>query len=308
MITILYQVILCFLVTSESLIKLTSASDISEKTFQDLQRAAKLSSAAYANCDTNAYDITITKHINDIATGTQVLKYNRATLGIRQAGKPSRSFSEAPRPVSITFCSQLSWLPLLTFSVIDFVNDLDSTTVSPTIPDTHFPTGAKIMQGIHRPWLAVHNDVISEIRNLLGQYPEYSLEPMGHSLGGSLTYLAYIVLKQSFPHSNITGYALAAFPIGNQEFADLGTMQGGNMFRGNSKGDGTPNEYVNQPWNFKHYGVEYYSDGSREGTIQCQGNEDQACSAGNGLNFPTVAHFHLFGVDFGLLGSKSKCN
>lgn len=30
MITILYQVILCFLVTSESLIKLTSASDISE--------------------------------------------------------------------------------------------------------------------------------------------------------------------------------------------------------------------------------------------------------------------------------------
>lgn len=169
-------------------------------------------------------------------------------MGIRQAGKPSRSFSEAPRPVSITFCSQLSWLPLLTFSVIDFVNDLDSTTVSPTIPDTHFPTGAKIMQGIHRPWLAVHNDVISEIRNLLGQYPEYSLEPMGHSLGGSLTYLAYIVLKQSFPHSNITGYALAAFPIGNQEFADLGTMQGGNMFRGNSKGDGTPVRYYYFPF------------------------------------------------------------
>ncbi|KAE8319502.1 Alpha/Beta hydrolase protein [Aspergillus transmontanensis] len=284
MITILYQVILCFLVASESLIKLTSASGISEETFQDLQRAAKLSSAAYAKCDTNAYDVTITKHINDIATGTQ------GYIG----------YSTSRRAISLVFRGSTT--------VIDFVNDLDSTTVSPTIPDTHFPTGAKIMQGIHRPWLAVHNDVISEIRNLLGQYPEFSLESMGHSLGGSLTYLSYIVLKQSFPHTNITGYALAAFPIGNQEFADLGTMQGGNMFRGNSKGDGTPNEYVNKPWNFKHYGMEYYSDGSREGTIQCQGNQDPACSAGNGVNFPTLAHFHIFGVDFGLLGSKSECN
>ncbi|KOC13414.1 putative extracellular triacylglycerol lipase [Aspergillus flavus AF70] len=319
MITILYQVILCFLVTSESLIKLTSASDISEGLLYLLNTFIKRLSVKQKHSKTyNAQQSSHQQPMQTVIRMPTILRSQsismtsrqglRATLGIRQAGKPSRSFSEAPRPVSITFCSQLSWLPLLTFSVIDFANDLDSTTVSPTIPDTHFPTGAKIMQGIHRPWLAVHNDVISEIRNLLGQYPEYSLEPMGHSLGGSLTYLAYIVLKQSFPHSNITGYALAAFPIGNQEFADLGTMQGGNMFRGNSKGDGTPNEYVNQPWNFKHYGVEYYSDGSREGTIQCQGNEDQACSAGNGLNFPTVAHFHLFGVDFGLLGSKSKCN
>ncbi|KJK60706.1 Lipase3 [Aspergillus parasiticus SU-1] len=196
-------VILCFLVASESLIKLTSASGISEETFQDLQRAAKLSSAAYAKCDTNAYDVTITKHINDIATGTQ------GYIG----------YSTSRKAISLVFRGSTT--------VIDFVNDLDSTTVSPTIPDTHFPTGAKIMQGIHRPWLAVHDDVISEIRNLLGQYPEFSLESMGHSLGGSLTYLSYIVLRQSFPHTNITGYALAAFPVGNQEFADLGTMQGG---------------------------------------------------------------------------------
>ena len=40
--------------------------------FPELQRAAKLSSAAYIGCAGKAFDVTITKKINNILTDTQV--------------------------------------------------------------------------------------------------------------------------------------------------------------------------------------------------------------------------------------------
>lgn len=40
--------------------------------FAELQRAAKLSSAAYAACQGTAFDVTITKQINNAITDTQV--------------------------------------------------------------------------------------------------------------------------------------------------------------------------------------------------------------------------------------------
>ncbi|KAE8346450.1 hypothetical protein BDV24DRAFT_147604 [Aspergillus arachidicola] len=261
---------------------------------------SKLSSAAYRSCNGNAFDVTITKHINDTATDTQ------GYIGYSIDGKT----------ISLVFRGSSSLWFLVPFGlaiahtyclVIDLLNDFDTTTVTPDIPGVDFPIGTRIMEGIHRPWLAVHGEVVSEIQRLLAQFPEYSLELTGHSLGGSLIYLAYIALQQIFP-GNITGYALAAFPIGNQEFADFGAIQRGDMFRGNSKGDGTPNMYSGKPWNFKHYGIEYYSDGSREGTIECHGNRDQDCSAGNGLHITTLAHFNSFGIEMGILGLNSECH
>jgi hypothetical protein len=40
--------------------------------FAELQRAADLSSAAYTGCTGSAFDVTITKQINDATTDTQV--------------------------------------------------------------------------------------------------------------------------------------------------------------------------------------------------------------------------------------------
>lgn len=40
--------------------------------FSEMQRAAELSSAAYTGCLGSAFDVTITKQINDVATDTQV--------------------------------------------------------------------------------------------------------------------------------------------------------------------------------------------------------------------------------------------
>lgn len=96
------------------------------------------------------------------------------------------------------------------------------------------------MAGVYTPWSSVHSEVISEVQSLIAKYPTYSLESTGHSLGGALTYLSYIALAQNFPTKNITSNAMAAFQIGNSEFAAFGTAQKGLLRRGNNFEDGVP--------------------------------------------------------------------
>jgi putative lipase involved disintegration of autophagic bodies len=96
------------------------------------------------------------------------------------------------------------------------------------------------MKGVYQPWAAVHDEVIAEVQSLIAQYPGYTLESTGHSLGGALTYMSYIALAQNFPTKPIRSNALAAFPIGNQAFADFGTAQNGTLIRGNNANDGVP--------------------------------------------------------------------
>lgn len=100
------------------------------------------------------------------------------------------------------------------------------------------------MHGIYSPWSSVHDEVIAEVKSLVAQYPAYTLESLGHSLGGSLTYVSYIALAQNFPGKAITSNALAAYPIGNQVFADFGTSQAGTLNRGNNAGDGVPVSFL----------------------------------------------------------------
>ena len=122
----------------------------------------------------------------------------------------------------------------------DFENDVDTTLVSPTLSGVDFPPDVKVMHGIYSPWSSVHDEVISEVKSLVASHPDYTLESTGHSLGGSLTYMSYIALAQNFPGKKITSNAMAAYPIGNQAFADFGTSQKGTLNRGNNENDGVP--------------------------------------------------------------------
>ncbi|KAE8334130.1 hypothetical protein BDV24DRAFT_174391 [Aspergillus arachidicola] len=239
--------------------------------FPSLHRAATLSSAAYSGCSGSAFDITITKQINDPITDTQGF--------IGYSGEKEAIVVVARGSTSPT----------------DFFNDLNTVLVTPKLSGVAFPSEAKVMAGISIPWSAVHDEVMVEVKRLVQKYPTYTLESIGHSLGGSLTYLSYIALAQNFPGKSLTGYALAAFPIGNKEFADFGNAQSGTMNRGNNKGDGVPNMYV-IPQGFHHFGTEYYSSGAAIGTIQCEGERDTSCSAGNGMYGVTPQHVASFGV------------
>ncbi|KAJ5590706.1 hypothetical protein N7450_004678 [Penicillium hetheringtonii] len=257
---------------------LQSRATTDTSAFGPLSRAAKLSSAAYSGCLGKAFDVTITKQIRDVLTDTQ---------GYVGYSKDNKKISVVMRGST---------------TVTDILNDIDTTLVTPSFSGVNFPSGVKIMKGINRPWSAVHDDVISEVKSLIAKYPDYTLESTGHSLGGALTYISYVALAQNFPDKEITSNALAAFPIGNEAWANFAGSLKGTMNRGNNAGDGVPNMYITIPYNFQHYGTEYYSSGLAITCKKCEGQRDRSCSAGNGLIGVTAGHFQSFGVTLGAAG------
>ncbi|CAG7948157.1 unnamed protein product [Penicillium nalgiovense] len=261
---------------------LEERASIDTSFWNPLQRAAQLSSAAYTGCTGKAFDITITKKLHDTLTDAQ------GYVG----------YSSEKKTIAVVMKGSTS--------LTDIINDISTNLVTPSFSGVDFPSGVKIMSGINRPWRAVHDDVISEVKSLIAKYPDYTLEATGHSLGGSLTYMSHVALAQNFPDKEITSYALAAFPIGNDAWANFAASQAkGTMYRGNNVADGVPNMYVRLPLNFKHYGTEIYSSGLRATTRKCDGQRDRACSAGNGMYGVTAGHFRSFGVGMGVAGCRS---
>ncbi|CRG91789.1 putative feruloyl esterase A [Talaromyces islandicus] len=253
-----------------------ASSDSGE--FAELQRAAKLSSAAYTGCTGSAFDVTITKQLNDAATNTQ------GYIG----------YSKTKARISVVIRG--STTPQ------DILNDIDTALTTVKLSGVEFPSGVQIMKGITSPWSAIHEDVITEVKSLTEQYPDYTLESTGHSLGGAMTYMSYIALSQNFPDKNITSNALAAFPIGNTAFANFGSSQNGLLRRGTNVDDGVPNMYVSFPYNFVHYGKEVYSHGTQATCVLCDGERDTQCSAGDGDLGVTAGHFSSFGIELGQAG------
>jgi hypothetical protein len=84
--------------------------------------------------------------------------------------------------------------------------------------------------------------------------------------------------------------------------------------------------YVTAPYNFVHYGTvsfslrgirftglkflthqqEYYSSGTAATCVECSGERDTSCSAGNGMYGVTAGHFYSFGVGMGAAGCSSS--
>jgi hypothetical protein len=124
--------------------------------------------------------------------------------------------------------------------VVDILNDIDIHLVTPSLSGVTFPSDVQIMRGINRPWSAIHDTVIAEVKSLIAKYPDYTLEAIGHSLGGALTSIAHVALAQNFPDKELTSNALAAFPIGNEAWANFAGSQPGTFNRGNNVLDGVP--------------------------------------------------------------------
>ncbi|KAF2812777.1 uncharacterized protein BDZ99DRAFT_473554 [Mytilinidion resinicola] len=93
--------------------------------FNELHRAAQLSAAAYAGCSKGAFDVTIVQQIDNSTTYTQ--GYIRYSTSIRE---------------SRWHCVDLHLV------MIDFINDLNTTLVTPTLSGVNFPSGAQIIMGI----------------------------------------------------------------------------------------------------------------------------------------------------------------
>ncbi|KAJ5760506.1 lipase [Penicillium odoratum] len=265
-----------------------------------LQRAAELSSAAFTGCTGTAFDITITKQVYDLTTNA----------------KGFVGYSASNKKISVVMkgCTTDEYCLLIADVVqkTDILNDVDTTLVVPSLSGVTFPSGARIMNGISSPWSAVHDEIIAEVKSLVEQYPDYSLESTGHSLRGSLTYLSYVALASNFPGKDITSNAMAAFPIGNQAWVTFAESFNGTLNRGNNYDDGVPNMYIQTPYEFVHFGTvsrtslnEYYSYGTQATCVKCSGERDTSCSAGNGQYSVTPGHFSSFGIALGYAGCSA---
>ena len=201
--------------------------------FDELRRAAQLSSGAYSACQGRAFDVTITRQLNNFGTDTQVcpqlVRYHYERLISTQG---YIGYSTSRRRITVVFRGSTT--------VQDILNDVNIDLVTPRLSGVNFPTGTRVIEGVFDPYSSVHDTVIREVRSLIQRFPDYTLESTGHSLGGSLTYLSYIALAQNFPDKSITSNALAAFPIGNDVFARFGQSQDGLLRRGNNVADGVP--------------------------------------------------------------------
>jgi len=121
---------------------------------------------------------------------------------------------------------------------------------------------------------------------------------------------------------------MAAYPIGNQAFADFRSSQNGTLNRENnammvfseypakSTANIVQNLCATIP-GFKHYGMlsslvpynkgagqamvsqEYYSSGTQDPCVKCQGERDDSCSAGNGKISIADGHHYNYGIHMG---------
>jgi Lipase (class 3) len=251
----------------------TRDSIISSSDFNELHRAAQLSSAAYSGCQGSAFGVTITHQLSNGATDTQGYighddTNKRISVVLRGSTDPH-----------------------------DILNDIDIVPVTPSLSGVNFPSWTQLMKGVFDPWNSVHSEVIAAVSALVQQYPSYTLEVTGHSLGGSLTYLGHVALAQNFPGHTVTSNALAAFPIGNSVWAGFAGSQG-TLRRGNNAGDGVPNMWLQ----FSHYGTEYYGPGIQGLTLKCSGERDLLCSAGDGWFTVDLQHISNSGVVMLLAG------
>ena len=60
--------------------------------------------------------------------------------------------------------------------------------------------GTLVHQGFLRAYNAVAADILDAVSSQLAQHPGYTLSTSGHSLGGALSAIAGVSLKQNFPN------------------------------------------------------------------------------------------------------------
>ncbi|KAH8691689.1 hypothetical protein BGW36DRAFT_400911 [Talaromyces proteolyticus] len=199
--------------------------------FAEMQRAAKLSSAAYTGYTGTAFDATITTQLNDKATDTQgFIGYltTEGQISVLMRGSPTTAGSSI-------YCHG-------------------------TRSGVTFPSGVQVMEDVFSPWSSIHKKVIQD----------------------------------NFPDNNVTSNALAAFPIGNCDFAAIGTDHPGLLRRVNNEDDGGRWDFSSSFHELLIALQETYSYGTEETCLLC-----------NGSMGVTEGHFSSFGVELGYAGCFS---
>ncbi|TFK42120.1 alpha/beta-hydrolase [Crucibulum laeve] len=257
---------------------------LSSSIYNDLVSYFKYASSAYATACARPNGNTLVSSFSAIATDTQ--------------GFVARDDTKKEIVVALRGSS----------SIADFVTDASVLLVPFTSPGVNAPTGTLVHTGFLTAWNSVASGVIATVSAQLAAHPGYSIATSGHSLGGALSSLAGIALKQNFPNTPLRLFTYGQPRTGNPTYAQFvnNAVGSGNIFRGVHTTDGVPT-IIPTYWGYAHHGTEYWNfldPSSAITTKQCASSgEDLTCSASiisGGIN---AAHLTYYNI----LASTASC-
>ncbi|KAA1470189.1 alpha/beta-hydrolase [Dentipellis sp. KUC8613] len=183
---------------------------------------------------------------------------------------------------------------------VDFWTDAQVLLEDFTSPGTTPPAGTSAHTGFLNAWNSVAAQVISTVKSQLSSHSGYTIVTTGHSLGGALSSLAGITLKQNFPSSPIRMYTYGQPRTGNDNYAFWVNDQfGANAFRAVHTTDGVPT-IIPTSVGYRHHGVEYWQNPdppSASTTKECAADgEDPTCSASVPSQGIDLAHTIYFDI------------
>lgn len=194
-----------------------------------------------------------------------------------------------------------------TSNLQDFYTDSQTTLVKCASPGVAYPSDTLCHTGFQNAYNSVAAQVISIVRAQTTSRPGYSIKVTGHSLGGSLSSLASLSMRQNFPSSSVTGYSYGQPRTGDVKYANFFDSQfpfvngKPSFLRAIHTSDGVPQviragsdgtlavtgaglvlipNNLSATSGYRHHSTEFWQTpdpASQATTVQCKGQEDPTC-------------------------------
>ncbi|KAF9456339.1 alpha/beta-hydrolase [Collybia nuda] len=189
-----------------------------------------------------------------------------------------------------------------TESIQDLLTDLQINQAPFNVAGVLGPTGVMVHNGFQNAWRSVATQVISTVNTQLVENGGYSVVTTGHSLGGALSSLAAITLKEILPNTHIRMYTYGQPRTGNKAYANWVDQRFAfeNLFRSVNMYDPAPHIFPHLILDYTHHGIEYWTfrgPPSAANTKKCaRTGEDPNCSLSTELLGlpPLLIEDHLF--------------
>ncbi|KAJ2930259.1 hypothetical protein H1R20_g6800, partial [Candolleomyces eurysporus] len=248
------------------------ADGVDQTTYNNMERFARFSSAAYQLICPRPLGTTLIKSID--RSGTQ--------------GFVTRDDNR--KEIVVSFRG--------TFSIGDAIVDLQVAMTDLNSPGVTGVGSSRVHTGFHFAYNAVANDVITAVRGQLSSRPSYTVVVTGHSLGGAVASLGALSLKSAFPSANVKLYTYGQPRVGNAAFASLVESRVGasNIYRVVHTYDGVPTVLF-KALGYRHFATEYwqFKDPSKPANFRkCSGGDDPSCSDSIPSTFINPAHLIYF--------------
>ena len=161
------------------------------------------------------------------------------------------------------------------------------------------PNDASVHDGFLTGYLSVQKDILNGIQQVMQQYPKFSIEFVGHSLGAATSQLAALDAYTALNYKNkITQYSFNGPRVGNQGYTSLLKFPIYRFTHGADIVSRMPPPLLG----FQHPNApEYWEDNGQFKT--CKEQESSSCnnSKSFGLLDPAL-HLHFYTVNFDAQG------